>query len=125
MSLINRASRVLLLSIIEMGFATRAHAAISGATRVASGVSAPIFMTYAPGDRSRLFIAERGGAIRILNLETGALLTTPFLTMSGVSTTGEGGFLGLAFHPNYNNSGMPGFGKFYVNVTTDSTTVTH
>lgn len=101
------------------------QAAISGLTRVASGVSNPIFMTYAPGDRTRLFIAERGGAIRILNLETGALLATPFLTMSGISTDGEGGFLGLAFHPNYNNVGMPGYGKFYVDVTTNSTTQTH
>jgi hypothetical protein len=53
------------------------------------------------------------------------LQTDPFLTMSGISTNGEGGFLGLAFHPNYFNEGMPGFRKFYVNVTTDSTTVTH
>ena len=36
--------------------------AISGLTRVASGLSSPIFMTYAPGDRSRLFIVERGRA---------------------------------------------------------------
>src|SRR5215210_5542584 len=84
-----------------------------------------MFMTYAPGDRSRLFIAERSGAIRILNLVTGALEGTPFLTMSGISTAGEGGFLGLAFHPNYNSVGMPGYGKFYVNVTTNSTTETH
>ncbi len=101
------------------------HAAISGLTRVASGLSNPIFVTHAPGDRSRLFIAQRGGAIRILNLDTGMLETTPFLTMSGVSTDNEGGFLGLAFHPDYFNEGMPGFGKFYVNVTTNSTTVTH
>ncbi len=101
------------------------RAAISGLTRVATGVSNPLFVTHAPGDRSRLFIAERTGAIRILNLETGIVEATPFLTMSGVSTTGEGGFLGLAFHPNYFNQGMPGFGKFYVNVTTNSTTETH
>ena len=50
------------------------------------------------------------------------VLPTPFLTMSGISTDGEGGFLGLAFHPDYFNAGMPGFGKFYVNVTTNSTT---
>src|ERR1043165_8730315 len=80
-----------------------ADAAISGLTRVATGVSAPIFMTYAPGDSSRLFIAERGGGIRILNLVTGALEPTPFLTMPGISTNGEGGFLGLAFHPGYND----------------------
>ena len=101
------------------------HGAIAGLQRVATGVSAPLFVTHAPGDTSRLFIAERGGGIRILNLDTGVLQTTPFLTMSGVSTDGEGGFLGLAFHPDYFNVGMPGFGKFYVNVTTNSTTMTH
>ena len=46
-------------------------AAVAGVTRVATGVSAPMFMTSAPGDRTRLFIAERSGAIRILNLVTG------------------------------------------------------
>lgn len=99
--------------------------AITGLQRVAAGVAAPIFVTHAPGDASRLFIAERGGAIRILDLNTGSLLATPFLTMSGISTTGEGGFLGLAFHPDYFNEGTDGFGKFYVNVTTNSTTQTH
>ena len=102
-----------------------ARGAISGLQRVASGLSGPMFATHAPGDTSRLFIAERGGTIRILNLETGALVATPFLSMSGISTDGEGGFLGLAFHPNYFNEGMPGYRKFYVDVTTDSTTVTH
>ena len=101
-----------------------AWAAITGlAARAPAALAHPIFVTHAPGDRSRLFIAERGGAIRILDLNTGSVLqATPFLTMSGISTDGEGGFLGLAFHPDYFNSGMPGFGKFYVNVTTDSTT---
>jgi len=101
-----------------------AHAAITGLERVASGLSSPIFMTHAPGDSSRLFIALRGGAIRILDLNTGVLDPTPFLSMTGISTTGEGGFLGLAFHPNYSQEGMPGYGKFYVNVTTASTTTT-
>jgi glucose/arabinose dehydrogenase len=82
-------------------------------------MSAPIFVTHAPGDRSRLFIAERGGTIRILDLETEMLQTEPFLTTT-VSTSGEGGLLGLAFHPNYFEEGMSGFGKFYVNVTTAS-----
>ncbi len=91
--------------------------AIEGLERVASGIAAPIFVTHAPGDDSRLFIAERGGQIRILDLSTGALQTTPFLSTT-VNTDGEGGLLGLAFHPNYSNEGMPGFGKFYLNVTT-------
>jgi glucose/arabinose dehydrogenase len=101
------------------------QAVITGMQSVATGLNAPIFVTHAPGDFSRLFIAERGGAIRILNLMTGVLQPTPFLSMSGISTTGEGGFRGLAFHPDYFQSGEAGFGKFYVNVTTDNTTATH
>lgn len=94
-----------------------ADAGILGLERVASGVSAPIFVTHAPGDASRLFIVERGGAIRILNLGTGALQAAPFLTTT-VDTSGEGGLLGMAFHPDYFNSGTQGFGKFYLNLTT-------
>ena len=78
-----------------------------------------MFVTHAPGDRDRLFIAQRGGSIRILDLNTGVLQTTPFLSTT-VDTNGEGGFLGLAFHPDYFNEGQPGFGKFYVDVTTGS-----
>ena len=101
-----------------------AAAAISGLTRVASGLSAPIFVTHAPGDTSRLFIAQRGGQIRILDLNTGMLQATPFLSMSGIDTEGEGGFLGLAFHPNFFEDGMTGFGKFYVSITTDGAPLT-
>jgi len=117
--------REFLIGVLVIACGGSAQAAISGLQRVAGGLSAPIFATHAPGDRSRLFIAERGGAIRILNLETGVLEATPFLTMAGISTNGEGGLLGLAFHPNYFNEGMPGYGKFYVDVTTNSTTVSH
>jgi glucose/arabinose dehydrogenase len=101
------------------------RAAISGLTRVATGVSSPLFATSAPGDRSRLFIVERTGGIRILNLQTGAVQATPFLTIPDVSTDGEGGLLGVAFHPNFFKQGQPGYGKFYVDLTTNSTTQTH
>jgi glucose/arabinose dehydrogenase len=100
------------------------YAAITGLTQVASGLSAPIFVTHAPGDTSRLFIAQRGGSIRILDLNTGSLLATPFLTMSGIVTSGEGGFLGLAFHPDYFDEDADGYGKFYVKVTTSGSDLT-
>jgi glucose/arabinose dehydrogenase len=95
-----------------------------GLQRVASGLSAPIFVTHAPGDRSRLFIAQRGGAIRILDLNTGTVLPTAFLTMTGLSQSGEGGFLGMAFHPDYFDEDAAGFGKFYVKVTTSGSSLT-
>ncbi len=101
-----------------------AFAEIAGLQRVTTGLSAPMFVTHAPNDSNRLFIAERGGAIRILNLSTGVLQPTPFLSMTGIDTEGEGGFLGLAFHPDYSTEGMPGFGKFYVSITTDGSPLT-
>src|SRR5690349_7807305 len=116
-----RAFGTISIFVIAVFAMTQNHtsAAITGMQRVASGLSAPMFVTHAPGDESRLFIVERGGTIRILDRTTGALQTTPFLTTT-VDTSGEGGLLGLAFHPNYTNVGQPGYGKFYVDVTTGS-----
>jgi glucose/arabinose dehydrogenase len=95
--------------------ADSADAAISGLNLVANGLNGPIFVTAPPGDRNRLFIAERAGVIKILNLTTGVVEPTPFLTIPNVNQDGEGGFLGMTFHPDYANNG-----KFYVNVTIDN-----
>lgn len=82
------------------------------AIRVASGLSSPLFTTAPPGDFNRLFIVQQDGQIRILNLTTGTLNATPFLTVSNIVSGGERGLLGLAFDPNYATNG-----KFYVNYT--------
>jgi glucose/arabinose dehydrogenase len=86
------------------------------ATRVASGLIQPVFVTAPPGDYNRLFIVQQNGVIRILNLATlandpdpaHALNAAPFLTIPGMAG-GEQGLLGLAFHPDYAANG-----KFYV-----------
>ncbi len=93
-------------------------------TRVASGLAFSVFATYAPGDFSRLFILEKPGRIRILNLDTGVLNATPFLDINslvggGNSTNDERGLLGLAFHPEHQNNGF-----FYVNYTNNSSDTT-
>ena len=75
------------------------------ATRVASGLDQPLYVTAAPGDTSRLFIVEKTGTIKILDLNTGQVLATPFLTVP-VNTTSERGLLGLAFDPNYASNGL-------------------
>ena len=82
------------------------------AIRVASGLSFPVFVTAPPGDFNRVFIVEQAGTIRILNLNTGVLNATPFLTVPGLDTVGERGLLGLAFDPDYASNG-----KFYVDYT--------
>lgn len=75
---------------------------------VAEGLESPLFVTAPAGD-DRLFIVERPGRIRILR--SGRLLDTPFLDIvDRVSTGGERGLLGLAFHPDYAVNG-----HFYVN----------
>lgn len=85
------------------------------AIQVGSGFSSPIFATSPAGDTSRLFVVEQGGTIKILNLASGTANATPFLTVTGLSTGGERGLLGLAFHPNYASNG-----KFYVKLTNAS-----
>ncbi len=76
---------------------------------VATGLSGPMLVTAPSGD-GRVFIPERTGAIRIL--EGGLIKLEPFLTVGGVSTCGEGGLLGLAFHPDYASNG-----RFFVHYT--------
>jgi glucose/arabinose dehydrogenase len=70
--------------------------------------AAPTYVTAPKGDRSRLFVVERGGTIRIV--ENGRKLARPFLDISsGVRTDGERGLLSMAFAPDYASSGL-----FYV-----------
>jgi glucose/arabinose dehydrogenase len=82
------------------------------AIRVASGLTRPLFVTAPPGDSGRLFIVQQDGRIRILNLATGTLNPSPFLTLTGLTSGGEQGLLGMAFDPNYAANG-----KFYLNFT--------
>jgi glucose/arabinose dehydrogenase len=86
------------------------------ATRVASGLSQPLFAGAPPGDFGRLFIVEKTGDIKILNLRTGQVLATPFLDVTGeVFTDSECGLLGLAFDPDFAHNGF-----FYVNLVTNT-----
>jgi glucose/arabinose dehydrogenase len=65
-------------------------------TRVASGLSNPTAMAFAPD--GRLFVCQQGGQLRVI--KDGALLPTPFLTVT-VSSAGERGLLGVAFDPDF------------------------
>jgi glucose/arabinose dehydrogenase len=85
-------------------------------TAVASGLSFPLYLTAPAGD-PRLFVVEKGGAVRIV--QDGALLPTPFLDLSAkVSTGGEQGLLGLAFDPQYGSNGR--FVVHYTDVAGDT-----
>lgn len=77
----------------------------------ATGFSSPSEITHPVGD-SRLFVVEQTGIIKILNSNQ-TTNATPFLNLSSIiSSGGERGLLGLAFHPNYATNGF-----FFVNYT--------
>ncbi|HEY6118449.1 MAG TPA: PQQ-dependent sugar dehydrogenase, partial [Pyrinomonadaceae bacterium] len=65
-------------------------------TPVASGLTAPTAMAFAPD--GRLFVCEQTGRLRVI--KNGGLLATAFLTLP-VDSNGERGLLGIAFDPNF------------------------
>jgi glucose/arabinose dehydrogenase len=77
---------------------------------VATGLTQPLFLDAPPGD-DRLFIVEQPGRIRVVT--AGTLRPEPFLDITDLTVSGgEGGLLGLAFHPQYAANG-----RFYVHYT--------
>lgn len=78
---------------------------------VAAGFDSPVFLTWAPGQRNRLYVVEQTGLVRII--EDGEVLEEPFLDLSDrVSTGNEQGLLSLVFDPSYISNGL-----LYVNYT--------
>ena len=103
-------------SILLAGLALVAAAGPARADTTSSGdlvltsigtFSSPIYVTSAPGDPSRLFVVQKGGAIRVVR--DGVLLSNPFLTVPNVHNSNEQGLLSMAFAPDYATSG-----RFYV-----------
>jgi glucose/arabinose dehydrogenase len=81
-------------------------------TEIATGLAAPNFGTYAPGDSSRLFVVDQPGQIQAIDLvsndravflDVSALLVP--LGAFGPDSFDERGLLGLAFHPDYATNG--------------------
>jgi glucose/arabinose dehydrogenase len=63
-------------------------------------LESPVDVTHAGDGTGRLFVVEQTGRIRIVR--DGTLVDRPFLDITGrISSGGERGLLGLAFHPDY------------------------
>ncbi|MDK2744791.1 MAG: PQQ-dependent sugar dehydrogenase [Nitrospira sp.] len=85
---------------------------------VAGNLSSPVFVTTPPGDTDRLFVVEQGGTIKVLDRAAGTVLAT-YLSLTGITSGGERGLLGLAFDPDYNANG-----RFYVYYTNANGAIT-
>ena len=93
-------SRILIfaLSMIFFGNYSLAQPVLSLTERI-TGLSAPIDLAH-PGDGSgRIFIVEKGGAIRLYDSNFSFIKV--FTTIAPIRTDGEGGLLSMAFHPDY------------------------
>ncbi len=85
---------------------------------IATNLAAPDYAISPPGD-NRLFVVEQNGLLRII--QNGALLPTPALNIQSrvspplvpTSPNDERGFLGLAFHPGFNNPASTGYQTLY------------
>jgi glucose/arabinose dehydrogenase len=110
-------------SLVAVAFAALATACVAGASPeeveraqftprvLAGGFEQPVFVTGAKGEAGRLYVVEQAG--RILVLQGGKRRAAPLLDIRRLVTSGgEQGLLGLAFHPSY-----PKVRKLYVQYT--------
>ncbi len=72
---------------------------------ITNEVDSPTCVAMAPGDPSRIYIVERSsGFVRVVR--DGVLLPDPFIDISeNLRARLDGGFLGITFHPDYQNNG--------------------
>jgi glucose/arabinose dehydrogenase len=86
---------------------------------VATGLAAPDYAISPPGDMNRLFVVEQNGLLRIIEngvLQAGAALDLQSRVqppLNAGNANDERGFLGLAFHPGFNDANSPGFRTLY------------
>src|ERR1035437_8456964 len=86
---------------------------------VATTLAAPDYAISPPGDTHRLFVVEQSGLLRII--QDGVLLPGSALNITNrvqpplvaSNPNDERGFLGLAFHPGFNNPSSPGYQTLY------------
>jgi glucose/arabinose dehydrogenase len=111
MAPMRRAAALVVLALVAVP--ASAHAATVTLAKVGD-FSSPVYVAAPPGDASRVFVVQRGGAIALV--KNGAVSTFADLT-SRVLSGDERGLLSMAFAPDYATSGL-----FYVYYTARSPT---
>ncbi|MEW5852031.1 MAG: PQQ-dependent sugar dehydrogenase [Myxococcota bacterium] len=76
----------------------------------------PLLLLQAPGDASRFFVVEKAGRVKVFNAANPTTATVWLDITERVNDHGEGGLLGMAFHPDFAFNG-----EVYLSYTTDGT----
>jgi glucose/arabinose dehydrogenase len=69
-----------------------------GLAPITTGLATPVALAWRSGD-NRIYVAEQGGTVRIIDPTTGAVVSTA-LTVTDTVASGERGLLGLTFSPD-------------------------
>lgn len=109
----------LAVAVLAMG-ATAARGGNFAVERVIGGLTGPTSVAQAPGDNSSLYVTEKSGKIKRIDLSNGTVtntfnLDTIAIGGSNIATTNviSGGLHTMTFHPDFNVSGANGYQKFY------------
>ena len=83
---------------------------------IGQGLASPLLVVAAPEPAGRLYVVDQPGFVRVI--ENGALRAEPFLDLSARVTKlnpdfDERGLLGLAFDPDFQKSGRPGYRRIF------------
>lgn len=83
-------------------------------TLIVTGLSKPVWAIATPSKPNHLYILEKDGVIRLLNLNTGKVQQQAFLDISAQIKIrmNEQGLLGMAFDPDFSSNG-----RYYLNYT--------
>jgi autotransporter-associated beta strand protein len=89
-----------------------------GLQSIESGLTSPVYATFAPGDPNDLFVVDQTGKINVIH--NGVVQPTPLLDIRSIENAlplqsgyDERGLLGLAFSPGFNDPASSGFHTLY------------
>lgn len=80
-------------------------------TPVITGLSSPIQLVNAGDLSKRIFIVEKLGSIQVF--DSAYVSKGTFLTVTGITSSGERGLMSMVFHPQYSSNGF--FYVYYTN----------
>ncbi len=112
--------RILLMTLCCFAATTAVSQEGISSSLFANELTRPVFLTHDGLNADWVYILEQRdgstGRIKILDRTDGTLIST-FLSVPGLNTSSEQGLLGLAFDPDYENSGY-----FFINYTRNNRT---
>ena len=75
---------------------------------VVSGLNQPLAFEFAPQDPSLIYVAEKRGVIKVVNIDTGAQKSTFIDISSKVNSVVDRGLMDIALHPHFGEPVQPG-----------------